>query len=102
MAEALQYLGAMFGAGSVPVVSAEAMYYLKNYGVIFVLAIVGATPIVKRACAWTETKMCAKGAASVGTKLLGFIEFAVLAALLIAATAFLVDGSFNPFLYFRF
>ena len=102
MAEVLQYLGAMFGAGSVPVVSAEAMYYLKNYGVIFVLAIVGATPIVKRACAWTETKMCAKGAASVGTKLLGFIEFAVLAALLIAATAFLVDGSFNPFLYFRF
>lgn len=104
MAEALQYLGAMFGIESLfggvsgavmlPLVSAEAIYYLKSYTVIFVLAIVGATPIAKNACTWLEEKLPAR--------IFVVLEFVSLLALVIAATAFLVDGSFNPFLYFRF
>jgi alginate O-acetyltransferase complex protein AlgI len=98
MAEALQYLGAMFGIASrtamLPLVSAEAIYYLKSYTVIFVLAIVGATPVAKNACTWLEEKL--------PTRIFVVLEFVSLLALVIAATAFLVDGSFNPFLYFRF
>ena len=29
-------------------------------------------------------------------------QYALIAALLLVCTAYLVDGSFNPFLYFRF
>ena len=37
-----------------------------------------------------------------GTAVMLFAEPLALSALLLICTAFLVDGSFNPFLYFRF
>ena len=37
-----------------------------------------------------------------GAKVLAVAEPVVLVALLLVMTAYLVDGSFNPFLYFRF
>lgn len=88
MSEAVEYLGAMFGLGSVPLISAEAIYYLKSYLVLFIVALLGATPFVKN----TVKRI----------KRVHFLEPVVLLVLLIAATSFLVDGSFNPFLYFRF
>lgn len=88
MSEAVEYLGAMFGLGSVPLISAEAIYYLKSYLVLFVVAVLGATPFVKN----TVKRI----------KRVHFLEPVVLLILLISATSFLVDGSFNPFLYFRF
>ena len=39
---------------------------------------------------------------AVGNKILNIAEPVFLASLLVVMTAFLVDGSFNPFLYFRF
>ena len=95
MSEAMSCLGAMFGAGALPLVSAEAIYYLESYALTFALAIVGATPIGKRVWSWVEGKMQ-------GMRCLTVAEFLGLLALLVASTAFLVDGSFNPFLYFRF
>ena len=88
MGEAFTYIGSMFGAGSVPFASAEALYYLQSYAVVFVLAIIGATPIPK----------ILAGKA----KFLQYAEPVVLLGLLAVMTAYLVDGSFNPFLYFRF
>ena len=95
MTEAFSYLGAMFGMQTLPVVSAEAVYYLKSYAVIYALAIVGATPMAKHAWYWIKSKVRVQGLESV-------VELLGLLTLLILATAFLVDGSFNPFLYFRF
>ena len=88
MGEAFSYLGAMFGAGELSLVSAEALYYLRSYSVIFVVAVIGATPVVKNHAA--------------KYKMLEYLEPIALIGLTIAATSFLVDGSFNPFLYFRF
>ena len=88
MREAFLYLGAMFGAGQVPVVSPEAVYYLQSYALIFAAAIIGATPIVKQIAQHIRVT--------------DYIEPFVLLLLLVAATSYLVDGSFNPFLYFRF
>ena len=88
MGEAFQYIGGMFGGGGVPLVSAEALYYLRSYALIFVVAIIGATPIPKLAA----QKL----------KFTQYLEPVVLLALLALVTAYLVDGSFNPFLYFRF
>ena len=95
MSEAFNYIKAMLGASGVPLVSTEFIYYLKEYLIILVLSVVGATPLVKKiATRLTEIK---------GVKtLVGILEPIVLIGLLVLVTAYLVDGSFNPFLYFRF
>ena len=81
----------MFGFAGLPLVTAETWYYLRSYAVLFLLGIVGATPVVR------DT------ARRLGEKTFGAIaEPLVLLALLLICTAYLVDGSFSPFLYFRF
>ncbi len=94
-AESLQQagsdLGAMFGFGNLPAVTAETLYYLRSFGVLLTLGIVGATPLVKKAAQRI-----------LNTRLGGILTPLVLTALLLLCTAYLVDGSFSPFLYFRF
>ena len=75
---------------SLPLWSAETLYYLQSYGILFAAAIIGSTPLVKCVAERLPAKVRA-----VGTPIL-------LVLLLLTVTGFLVDGSFNPFLYFRF
>ena len=82
---------ALFGFGGLPVVTPETLYYLKSYGLLFLLGIIGATPVVKH----TAHKLSATKAGPV-------LELLMLAGLLLVCTGYLVDGSFSPFLYFRF
>lgn len=95
LSEAFEYIKCMFGFGDIPLVSAEYLYYLKSYGVPMALGLVGSTPVVKNVI----NKLLEK---SVGEKALSVVESIVLVALAVIVTAYLVDGSFNPFLYFRF
>ena len=60
-----------------------------------ILAIIGATPLVKT----TVNKLVGKAQTQ---KIINLLEPVVLVILLLVMTAYLVDGSFNPFLYFRF
>ena len=84
-------LAALFGFGGLPAVTPETLYYLRSYALVFVLGIVGSTPLVKQAaCRVSETK-----AGPV-------LELLAMAGLLLVCTGYLVDGSFSPFLYFRF
>ena len=76
--------------GGYPLLNRESVYYLRSYAVVFIVSIVGATLLVK-----TVASRIPKKAAAV-------LEPMVLLALLLTCTAYLVDGSFNPFLYFRF
>ncbi len=109
MAEAMQYIGGMFGVGTA-LMSPLTSYYLRSYGLLFVFAIIGATPVVKnlvvRFCekmtAEESTEKKTRTGRSVGAVIMDFAEPLVLAGLLLLVTAYLVDGSFNPFLYFRF
>ena len=91
LSQAAADVGGMLGLGGLPAVSAESLYYLRSYGLLLVMAVVGATPLVKNLALRLE-----KG------KAFALLEPVVLCALLLAVTAFLVGGSFNPFLYFRF
>jgi len=95
MKEAFAYIGGMFGIGTISLSSTEFVYYLKSYGVTLVLAIIGATPIVKNTVNRLQEKENIQ-------KILNVLEPIALIALLVVMTAYLVDGSFNPFLYFRF
>lgn len=89
LSEAVSYVGAMFGMGGYPWISAEAIYYLISYAVVLVIALVGATPFARTLAVNLEEKV-------------GWLEPLLLIGVLILSTAYLVDGSFNPFLYFRF
>lgn len=88
-------LGGMLGLSELPLVSKEFLYYLKSYGAVLLLGVVGATPLPKMV---TEKL---KGSLK-GEKAANILEPVVLIGLLLLNTAYLVDSSFNPFLYFRF
>lgn len=88
-------LAGMLGLTGLPLASAEALYYLRSYAGLLVIGGIGATPLPKRlAEAMAGTRQ--------GKIIFMILEPAALCLLLLTATAYLVDGSFNPFLYFRF
>ncbi len=72
----------------------ETLYFLKSYIVLIVISILLATPLLKT----LKTKIVK----SKFNKIFNFIEPLGYILLLIISTAFLIDASFNPFLYFRF
>lgn len=88
-------LRAMFGASDLPLVTEETLYYARSYGVVLLAALVGATPGPAR---WVE----AIRGHRLGKRILVVLEPVGITALLVVCTGYLVDGSFNPFLYFRF
>lgn len=81
--------------GGMPLASQESIYLLKSYAVVLITALIGATPLVKNAVLGLSKW---KG----GEKAVLILRPICLFVLLTVSTAFLVDGSFNPFLYFRF
>ena len=83
----------MLGLGGLPIASAEGLYLLKSNALLLILAALGATPLPKRIAKALEAR-CPKAAA--------LLHPAALCALLLICTSYLVDGSYNPFLYFRF
>ncbi len=83
--QAFSQIGGLFGAGGLPLLSAEALYCLRSFWVVLLLGILGATPLPRKLF-----------------RIPAMAEPAALAALWLLLTAYLVDGSFNPFLYFRF
>ena len=89
--EALLEIGRMFGLGGLPVINATVLYYLRSYAVLLVLCALGSTPLPK----YLAGKIQAHKAIVV-------LQPAMVLAVLLLVTACLVDGSFNPFLYFRF
>lgn len=88
-------LKGLFGAGGVPAVSTEALYYLRSYCIILAAALTGSTPLPVR---WLQRLR----AHAAGESLLHVMEPLFLLALMCLITGCIVDGSFNPFLYFRF
>ena len=84
-------LAGMFGLGGIPLWSSETLYCLRSNAILFVISLLGCTPLVCRA----GQKLSGKTVGAV-------LEPVMLIVLLLLCTAYLVDGSFNPFLYFRF
>lgn len=93
--EAFLDLSGLFGARGIPLVSDESLYCLRSFGVVLFAGAIGATPALGRGIAKiSETPA--------GSCILAVLEPVCLLALTLVMTAYLVDGSFNPFLYFRF
>ena len=95
MKEAFAYIGGMFGFGNVPLVSNECIYYMRSYGVLIAGAVIGATPVIKN----TLGKFAKS---DFGEKTMPVLRPLGIVLLVMVCTAYLIDSSFNPFLYFRF
>jgi alginate O-acetyltransferase complex protein AlgI len=95
IAQAGQDIAGMFGFAGVPFCNTETLYYLGSFGFLFVLSLIGATPLVKN----VATKLAVHKKTET---IIAIVEPIVLLVLLAVCSAYLVDGSFNPFLYFRF
>jgi alginate O-acetyltransferase complex protein AlgI len=88
-------VGYMFGIGAGGAASADMVYYLRSYLVPLIIASVGCTPLPSLLARRISEH-------SKGKPLFTVLEPLSVALLLIVVTAYLVDGSFNPFIYFRF
>lgn len=81
----------LLGISGIPLVSGSAVYALKSNAILLAIAFFGATPVMKKLCLKYEDKLPVR-----------ILEVASIVVILVVSTAYLVDGSFNPFLYFRF
>ncbi len=88
-------LRVLFTGQGVPFSNAESLYYLRNYLGVLIIGIVAATPLFTN---FTRKLRTTKG----GAVVLDILEPVVLLALLAVCTAYLVDGSFSAFLYYKF
>ncbi|MCI6971686.1 MAG: MBOAT family protein [Eubacterium sp.] len=95
MSGAISDLGSMFGTANLPFWSSETTYNLLSYIFVLIIAIIGATPLVKNAILKLKEKanIC---------RVINVLEPVFHVAVLLITTAYFVDGSFSPFLYFRF
>lgn len=85
------FLRAMFAMNGNRIVDHTAYYLLANYAILLIMLILASLPLGKILYhQYVE-----------GKKLYAFVPL-VLGVLLLASTAYIVDASYNPFLYFRF
>ena len=80
----------MFGLGGVPLADSTFGYYLSSYLPILIIAALASTPL--GVSLYRKLKPRAQQAACAVLVLAG----------LVVCTAYLVAGTYNPFLYFRF
>ena len=88
LSSAWAQLGGMLGIG-VGAASSADVYYALSFLPLIAICWVGATPLPKLLCARLQKSRTV-------------LEPLICAGILLLVTAFLVEGSFNPFLYFRF
>ncbi|WP_211748223.1 MBOAT family protein [Paenibacillus sp. Marseille-Q4541] len=88
------YLGVMFGFIQTEGINGTNLYYLKTYGMLLLLLAFASTPVAARLAAKLYSRM--------NSTVMAILEVIVLTILLIASTAYIIDDSYNPFLYFRF
>ena len=91
MAQIMQNLGGLVGATGEALISQESLYYFKSYFVVLIVAIIGATPILKNLVSREKVH-----------KIMNVLEPVYLLLIFVISTSYIIDGSFNPFLYFRF
>jgi len=88
-----EFFRGMLGLSQLPLYNEQSLYYLLNYGVIFLLAAYLSTPHFKKFLSLADqtNKPLLAGAASV-----------LYGLMFCACIAYLVNSTYNPFLYFRF
>lgn len=95
MKQAIQNITGLFGTNGEALINKETIYYLKSYFVVLIISIIGATSLLKLFVEKMKTNIKIR-------KIINLLEPFFVVILLVIVTAYLVDNSYNPFLYFRF
>ena len=90
---AFAYAANMFGAGGTPFIDSTAMYQISTYGITFIICIIGCTNLPKLAVEYLKKKL---------PLLINYGGIAGLMGMFVMCAAYLVDQTYNPFLYFNF
>lgn len=93
---ALDDIGALFGAGGIPLFDARSLYYARSYLPLIAIASFGATPLFP----FLKNKLFRKRESR--KTIPALLRPAVTLSLLLISISFIASESFRPFLYFRF
>ncbi len=92
--EVIISLKSMFGFNNLSLINRDTLYLLRSYLTIIIIAIISATPLFKNLINKIKDKRL--------INILNTLEVFYYLLLLLTVTSYLIDSSFNPFLYFRF
>lgn len=95
LGEAVENLKGMFGLLNVPISNYETIYHFRNYAFVILIGAFAATPIASNLTGMLVQNDRVR-------KVIYALEPIAIILLLLTVTGYLVDGSFNPFIYFRF
>ncbi len=88
-------IAGLFGGLNLPLISQETLYYLRSFAVVLIISLLASTPVFSLLVKKVRTN-------TIGNTVVEVLTPLFMVGLLLLCTAYLVDGSFNPFLYFRF
>ncbi len=94
LTEALRGFSSLFGLHGQILSNTETLYHLRSNLILLLVSVVACTPVPVRVMDWCEKSKLAP--------VVNVLKPIGLVVILLLSTAFMVDGSFNPFLYFRF
>lgn len=85
----------LFGFNKEVFINTYTIYYLKSYLLVIIIAIIASTPIPKNIINKLNKNKSLN-------KIINLLEPIFIIILLLITTSYLIDNSYNPFLYFRF
>ena len=95
MSEALTNIKGLFGMNGEAFINDYTLHYLKSYLPILIIALFGATPFIKTLIDKLRKNKYANN-------IINILEPILIVMILFVVTSYLIDNSYNPFLYFRF
>ena len=95
MSVALTNIKGLFGMNGEAFVNDYTLHYLKSYLPLLIIALLGATPLIKILIDKLRKNKYVNN-------IINILEPILIVVILVVVTSYLIDNSYNPFLYFRF
>lgn len=99
---AIAYLQTMFGLHGGPLFDQQALYYLVQYGVVLLIAIIAATPIPRIIVGKFLSQELDDTKTTATRRIVGLVRVSGVLVLFFLSISYIVSSTFNPFIYFRF
>ncbi|WP_404354172.1 MBOAT family O-acyltransferase [Exiguobacterium aurantiacum] len=99
---AIAYLQTMFGLHGGPLFDQQALYYLVQYGVVLLVAIIAATPIPRIVVGKFLSQELDDTKTMTTRRIVGLVRVSGVLVLFFLSISYIVSSTFNPFIYFRF
>ena len=95
MQVALTSIKGLFGMNGEVFINNYTLHYLKSYSLVLIIALLGSTPLIKILIDKLRKNKYLNN-------IINILEPILIVMILVVVTSYLIDNSYNPFLYFRF